>query len=75
MWIDKRYLYLFVVIGQDDVNVYIDQIEEFVKNFYENGPGSVGENLDLGVQMLEVRFILWLLMCIMSWYKRLIRCG
>jgi len=58
---DERYLYLFIVIGQDDVNVYTDQIEEFVKDFHENGPGSVGENLDLGLQMLEVRFIFWLL--------------
>eukprot|EP00102_Acyrthosiphon_pisum_P015188 XP_008185630.2 PREDICTED: dynein heavy chain 10, axonemal [Acyrthosiphon pisum] len=44
---------LTLLKGRDDVNIYTDQIEEFVKDFYENGPGSVGENLDLGVQMLE----------------------
>lgn len=49
------------VIGQDDVNIYTNQIEEFVKDFHENGPGSVDQNLDLGLQMLEVRFILWLI--------------
>jgi len=53
----KIYLYLFVIIGQDDVSVYTDQIEEFVKDFHENGPGSVNENLDLGLQMLEVRYV------------------
>lgn len=49
-------LYLFVVIGQDDVKIYTDQIDALVKDFHENGPGSVDENLDLGLQMLEVRF-------------------
>lgn len=51
----KIYSYLFVAIGQDDVSIYTDQINALVNDFHENGPGSVGENLDLGLQMLEVR--------------------
>jgi len=51
-----HHLHLFVFLGQDDVRIYTDQIDALVKDFHENGPGSVNDNLDLGLQMLEVRF-------------------
>ena len=33
------------------------EILEFAKDFEKNGPGSVGDNLDEGMKMMEVRFI------------------
>lgn len=44
----------YVVAGQGDVQSYTDQIESFIRDFHDNGPGSVDEDLNLGLQKLEV---------------------
>ncbi|XP_036352277.2 dynein axonemal heavy chain 10 [Ochotona princeps] len=42
----------FTEITRGEIMNYRHQIEQFAKNFYNEGPGSVGEDLDKGVELL-----------------------
>ncbi|XP_039327853.2 dynein axonemal heavy chain 10 isoform X2 [Saimiri boliviensis] len=44
----------FTEITRGDIVNYRVQIEEFAKRFYSEGPGSVGDDLDKGVELLGV---------------------
>nr|XP_034180267.1 dynein heavy chain 10, axonemal [Osmia lignaria] len=44
----------FSEMTQQQINHFLEELKEFAKDFEENGPGSVGENLDFGlVKMTE----------------------
>lgn len=49
--------------GRNEVMLYTDQIEVLIKDFHNNGPGSVNENLELGVSKLEVRCLIIIYNC------------
>ncbi|EPY85817.1 hypothetical protein CB1_000348015 [Camelus ferus] len=42
----------FTEITRGEILNYRQQIEDFAKRFYRQGPGSVGEDLDTGVELL-----------------------
>ncbi|XP_069922194.1 dynein axonemal heavy chain 10 isoform X1 [Oryctolagus cuniculus] len=42
----------FTEITRGEIMNYRHQIEQFAKSFYSEGPGSVGEDLDKGVELL-----------------------
>uniref|UniRef100_A0A8D1JL20 AAA+ ATPase domain-containing protein n=1 Tax=Sus scrofa TaxID=9823 RepID=A0A8D1JL20_PIG len=42
----------FTEITRGEISNYRQQIEDFAKRFYREGPGSVGEDLDSGVDLL-----------------------
>ncbi|XP_075390744.1 dynein axonemal heavy chain 10 [Tenrec ecaudatus] len=42
----------FTEITRSEISNYKDQIREFAKRFYTEGPGSVGEDLDRGMDLL-----------------------
>ncbi|XP_055003053.1 dynein axonemal heavy chain 10 [Sorex araneus] len=44
----------FTEITRTEIMTYRTQIDEFAKRFYSAGPGSVGEDLDRGVELLSV---------------------
>lgn len=41
---------------QEQIYEFLSELKAFAKDFRENGPGSVGENLELGVRKMDVRF-------------------
>ncbi|KAI4568749.1 hypothetical protein MJG53_014367 [Ovis ammon polii x Ovis aries] len=43
---------MFTELTRGEILNYRQQIEDFAKRFYREGPGSVGENLDRGVELL-----------------------
>ncbi|XP_050426983.1 dynein axonemal heavy chain 10-like [Adelges cooleyi] len=43
----------FTGVAQEQINEFIDRVALFLKDYYENGPGTVGENLDLGIPKLK----------------------
>lgn len=45
--------------------LYTDQIEILIKDFHNNGPGSVNEDLELGVSKLEVRCLIIIYNCML----------
>uniref|UniRef100_A0A8C0KP17 Dynein axonemal heavy chain 10 n=1 Tax=Canis lupus dingo TaxID=286419 RepID=A0A8C0KP17_CANLU len=42
----------FTEITRGEISNYRQQIEDFAKRFYREGPGSVGDDLDKGVELL-----------------------
>lgn len=44
----------YIIVAQHEVNEFIDQTNLFIKDYRENGPDSVGTNLELGLQKLKV---------------------
>lgn len=40
---------------QDQINDFITELEAFAKDFEENGPGSVGDDLERGLRLMDVR--------------------
>ncbi|XP_045152663.1 dynein axonemal heavy chain 10 [Echinops telfairi] len=42
----------FTEITRSEISNYKEQIREFAKRFYTEGPGSVGEDLDRGMELL-----------------------
>ncbi|XP_042636525.1 dynein axonemal heavy chain 10 [Orycteropus afer afer] len=42
----------FTEITRSEISNYRQQVEEFAKRFYSEGPGSVGEDLDKGMDLL-----------------------
>uniref|UniRef100_A0A8C9J6D4 Dynein axonemal heavy chain 10 n=1 Tax=Panthera tigris altaica TaxID=74533 RepID=A0A8C9J6D4_PANTA len=44
----------FTEITRGEILNYKQQIEEFAKRFYREGPGSIGDDLDKGVELLAV---------------------
>jgi dynein heavy chain len=45
----------FAKITVDEIDEFLKTIGEFVKNFEEEGPGTVGEDIDSGLKLMEVR--------------------
>lgn len=39
---------------QDQIYDFVKELEEFAKNFEAYGPGSVGDDLELGLVKMEV---------------------
>ncbi|XP_025789014.1 dynein heavy chain 10, axonemal [Puma concolor] len=44
----------FTEITRGEILNYKQQIEEFAKRFYREGPGSIGDDLDKGVELLAI---------------------
>nr|CAD7449636.1 unnamed protein product [Timema bartmani] len=39
---------------RDQISEFLKLVEEFVKRFYEEGPGAVGQDLEQGAKLMEV---------------------
>lgn len=54
----------FSEMTQQQINHFLEELQEFARDFEENGPGSVGENLDFGLIKMtvdsELRFDIFL---------------
>lgn len=42
----------------DEIEMFIKEILQFAEDFEKNGPGSVGDDLDRGMKMMDVRFFI-----------------
>ncbi|XP_026670097.1 dynein heavy chain 10, axonemal [Ceratina calcarata] len=43
----------FSDMTQEQINTFVDELEEFRQDFEANGPGSVGDDLELGLKKME----------------------
>ncbi|KAL1513082.1 hypothetical protein ABEB36_002553 [Hypothenemus hampei] len=43
----------FALLTLDEINDFLDVIKEFLNRFEKEGPGAVGDDLDLGVKLME----------------------
>lgn len=54
----------FSDMTQEQINAFVKELEEFAADFEANGPGSVGEDLELGLLKMDVSFIFFLFVLI-----------
>jgi dynein heavy chain len=45
----------FAELTVGEIDEFMKKIEDFVKDFEEEGPGSVGEDIDSGLALMDVR--------------------
>lgn len=45
----------FAELIQGEIQQFLDETEKFIKDFEMNGPGSTGDDLELGLKKMDVR--------------------
>lgn len=48
---------LYAKISQDIISKFASKCHRFAETFFEEGPGTVGDNLDLGRTLLKVKYL------------------
>lgn len=47
----------FATMTEAEIDTFVDIINNFVKQFDSEGPGTVGENLDLGLKLMDEYYV------------------
>jgi dynein heavy chain len=48
----------FAKVTVEEIDEFVKITEEFAKRFEEEGPGSVGQDLERGLKLMDVRHLL-----------------